>query len=304
MKGAAHAGGRYVALDDAVVSTFDLGLVNGDTVYDVVSVHRRYFFKLDAHLDRFERSAAAWRMTIPYRRDEIREILGELVDRAGFEDAYVKVQLTRGRARGDFWRDLRRAEQEFIAFAIPYIWLWGKAKAFEGGSLHLSRIERISAAAIDPTVKNYCRADMAQAQLDALERGCDDAVLLGPDGNVTEGIGWNVLAVRDGSVITARDNVLTGVTREAVLELCAAEGIPYQLRALSPEEMISADEVFVSSTAGGVMPVLRIDDATIGGGYAGAITKRIQELYWAKRAEGWHGTPVDELVKARGGATR
>lgn len=295
--GAAFKGGEFVALEEATVSALDLGLFNSDAVYDVISVWGGRFFMLDRHLDRFEHSASAWHLRIPYDRPELKGILARLVERAGLRDAYVKVQLTRGRPP-EGSRDPRQAEQRLVALAIPYHWLWGEHDSRHGGTLHVSSIERISRRAIDTTVKNYCRADFVQAQYQAFERDCHDAVLLGPDGRVTEGIGWNLLIVDDGAVRTPHENVLEGVTRRAVEEICADGGIPFELGAIEVDELKRADEVFVSSTAGGIMPVIGIDGTPVGDGAIGPVTGRIQKEYWARREDGWYGTPIGELLQA------
>lgn len=293
--GAAFRAGEFVSPEEVTVSSSDLGLFNCDAVYDVVSVRQSRFFMLDEHLDRFQHSARAWHLEIPYERDEIKAILARLVERAGLEDAYVKLQLTRGRSP-DGSRDPRRSEQVFIAFAIPYHWLWGEWRSRQGGTVHVSSIERISTRAIDTKVKNFCRADFVQAQFEAFERGHDDAVLLGPDGSVTEGIGWNILVVQDGSVRTPQGNVLGGITRLAVREICADEGIPFALEDFDRAALDEVDEIFVSSTAGGVLPVLRIGERTMGEA-AGPVTGRLQEQYWSRRDAGWHGTRVAELLQ-------
>jgi branched-chain amino acid aminotransferase len=295
MGSSAFADGAFVDLDDATVHAQDLGFLNGDTVYDVVSVWNRRFFKLDAHLSRFENSARRWRMTIPHDRERLRLILAELVDRAGLEAAYVKVQLTRGRPVGHS-RDPRRASQALSAFAIPYQWLWGEARCREGGRLHVSQVQRIPNAAIDARVKNHCRADFVQAQLDAFVRGCDDAVVLNRDGTLCEGIGWNICVVRGGEVATPRDNVLEGVTRSAVREICAREAIPFELRPVAVAELSAADEVFLTSTAGGVLPVIQVDGANVGDGAPGPVTRHLRDSYWSRREQGWHGTEVGEIL--------
>jgi branched-chain amino acid aminotransferase len=296
--GAAFRAGEFVNPDEANVSSFDLGLFNSDSVYDVISVWRRRFFMLDEHLERFSHSAATWNLEIPHDRGEVGRILAELVDRAGLEDAYVKVQLTRGRPPPPS-RDPRDADPLFIALAIPYVWLWGERRCREGGSLHVSSIERISTRAVASRVKNYCRADFVQSQFEAYEHGCDDAVLLGPDGNLTEGIGWNVLLVHGGAISSPRDNVLPGITRAAVGEICAEMGIPFELRPLGLADLESAEEIFLSSTAGGVLPVLSVDGRDVGNGAAGPLTERIQAEYWQRRKEGWHGTDVSGLLGVR-----
>ena len=211
------------------MSIFDYGFTYGDCVYDVTSVWRGWFFRLEEHLDRFERSCAGFRLTVPYLRDEVRAILAECVDRAGLEAAYVKVEVTRGMTPNHS-RDIRLAENRFTAYAIPYVWVWGEEKCRHGANLHLCRrFQRISSGAVDQRLKNYNRADLVQARLDAYDVGCDDAVLVGPDGALTEGFGWNILLVRDGTVATPDWNVLEGDTRVAVQEICNDEGVPFEL---------------------------------------------------------------------------
>lgn len=291
--------GEFVAPEEARMSIFDYGFTWGDCVYDVTSVWRGWFFKLDEHLTRFERSCAGFRLSNPYSRDEVKAILAECVDRAGLEDAYVKVEVTRG-TTPDHSRDLRLARNRFTAYAIPYVWIWGEERCRNGASLHLCRrLERISSRAVDQRFKNYNRADLVQGRLDAYDAGCDDAVMVGPDGALSEGFGWNILLVRGGTVATPSWNVLEGCTREAVAEICRDEGIPFEVRRVEPEELETADEVFATTTAGGVMPVVAIDSRPVGDGSPGPITRLLQEEYWSRRRAGWHGTRVADLLAAR-----
>jgi branched-chain amino acid aminotransferase len=291
--------GEFVAPEEARMSIFDYGFTWGDCVYDVTSVWRGWFFQLDEHLERFERSAEGFRLACPYSRDEVKGILAECVDRAGLEDAYVKVELTRGTTPGHS-RDLRLARNRFTAYAIPYVWIWGEEKCRSGANLHLCRrFERISSRAVDQRYKNYNRADLVQARLDAYDAGCDDAVLVAADGALSEGFGWNILVVRDGVVGTPEDNVLEGRTRAAVHEICVEEGVAFEFRRVEPEELAGADEVLATTTAGGVMPVTAIDSRPVGDGRPGPITLMLQQRYWARRAAGWHGTRVDDLLPTR-----
>jgi branched-chain amino acid aminotransferase len=297
--GVVFVDGEFVAPEEARMSIFDYGFTWGDCVYDVTSVWQGWFFKLDEHVERFEASLAGFRLSCPYPGEEIRRILAECVDRAALEDAYVKLEVTRGTTPGHS-RDLRLARNRFTAYAIPYVWIWGEEKCRNGASLHLCRrFERISSRAVDQRFKNYNRADLVQARLDAYDAGCDDAVLVAADGSLSEGFGWNVLVVKDGAVATPDWNVLEGRTREAVGEICRDEGIPFELRRVEPEELLAADEVFATTTAGGVMPVIAIDARPVGAGGPGPLTQTIQDRYWSRRAEGWHGTRVADLLAAR-----
>lgn len=286
--------GDYVAPEDARMSIFDAGFVWGDTVYDVTSTWNGWFFMLDEHLDRFARSCAGFRLENPYGADEMRAILAECVARTGLANAYVKLQLTRGVIR-DQTRDPRLCRPAFVAYATPYAWIWGEEKCRNGAALHLSGVERVSSKAIDARFKNYNRADFVQARFEAYDHGCDDALLVGADGALTEGPGYNVFLVKDGAVASPDANVLEGITRRAVGELCAEEGIPFALRRVEPAELAEADELFASTTAGGVMPVVRLGARPIGNAHPGLVTARIQSRYWRKRAEGWHGTRVEDL---------
>lgn len=292
--------GEFVPPEEARMSIFDYGFTWSDCVYDVTSVWHGWFFKLDEHLDRFERSCAGFRLTNPYSRGEVKKILAECVERAGLDDAYVKVELTRG-TTPDQSRDLRLATNRFTAYAIPFVWIWGEEKCRDGVALHLCRrFERISSRAVDQRLKNYNRADLVQGRLDAYDAGCDDAVLVGPDGSLSEGFGWNILLVKDGAVATPDWNVLEGCTRAAVQEICRDEEIPFETRRVEPEELLEADEVFATTTAGGVMPVLAIDSRLVGDGRAGPVTRLLQQHYWGRRAEGWHGTRVADVLVTRG----
>ncbi len=287
--------GGYVKPGEAKMSIFDTGFVWGDSVYDVTSAWNRWIFMLDEHLKRFQQSIEGFRLTSPYSHDEMRRICAECVERAGVDNAYIKVQLTRGVIPSQT-RDPRQGDPQFVAYAMPYIWIWGEEKCREGVNLFVSTVERVSSDAIDQRFKNYNRADLVQARFEAYDHGCDDSLLCGPDGNLTEGPGYNVLMVKDGKVVTPESNVLEGVTRRSVRELCELENIPYEERKISPDELKEADEIFCSTTAGGVMPVTQLDSKPIGNGHKGLLTSRIQGLYWNKRAEGWHGTKVEDIL--------
>jgi branched-chain amino acid aminotransferase len=298
-EGVVFIDGKFVAPEEARMSIFDYGFTWSDCVYDVTSVWRGWFFKLDHHLQRFERSCAGFRLRCPYSSDEVKGILAECVDRAEIEDAYVKVEMTRGTTPGHS-RDLRLAQNRFTAYAVPYIWVWGEEKCREGASLHLCRrFERISSRAVDQRLKNYNRADLVQGRLDAYDAACDDAVLVAADGALSEGFGWNILLVKEGTVATPDWNVLEGCTREAVQEICRDEGVPFELRRVEPEELADAEEVFATTTAGGVMPVIAIDSRPVADGRPGPVTRLVQDRYWSRRAEGWHGTRVADLIAAR-----
>ncbi|MBI16042.1 MAG: branched-chain amino acid transferase [Proteobacteria bacterium] len=286
---------EFVSPEHAKMSIFDVGFVWGDTAYDVTSTWKNWFFMLEEHLDRFQRSCDRFQLKSPYSRDEIRQICAECVQRSGFDDSYVKLQMSRG-VMSSRTVDPRLSDSAFVAYAIPYVWIWGEEKCRNGANLYLSSFERVSSRAVDQRIKNYNRADLVQARFQALDEGCDDSILCGPDGYLTEGSGYNLLVVKNGRVASPDYNVLEGVTRGALSELCKLENIPFELRKIHPDELAEADEVFASTTAGGVMPVTRISNQPVANGEPGPVTRRLQASYWGKREQGWRGTRVDEIL--------
>ena len=290
--GIAFVDGEFVPVLEAKVPMLDWGFLRSDACQDTISVWKGSFFRLEQHLERFERSYTRLRMTCPYTRDQLREIATELVQRAGFRDAYVQLIMTRGRPPvGN--RDPRRCRNRFQAFCIPYVWIATPEVQERGLRMHVSPRLRVPPRVVDPTIKHYHWLDFEQGLFEAFDAGAETVVLLGEDGNVAEGPGFNVFAVKGGTVTTPAEYVLDGMTRTAVIELCGEDRIPLTLGTVSPEELRGADEVFISTTAGGVIPVTVVDGKPIGDGKPGPVTRRLKSLYWSKRESGWHATPID-----------
>jgi len=145
--------------------------------------------------------------------------------------------------------------------------------------------------------KNFHWADLTRGQLEALDAGADVAVLCGISGYLAEGPGFNVFFVKQGKIFTPQMNVLEGITRKTVMDLAKEIGVEIEAGDYPADALRNADEAFISSTAGGIMPVTKVDGKTLGDGQAGPISWRLQELYWSKREAGWLGTKVTDLIK-------
>jgi len=290
--GAAFVDGEYVPIADARLPLLDWGFTRSDVTYDVVHVWKGSFFRLEDHLDRFQRSCAELHLDPGFSRDEIRVILMDCVRLSGLRDAYVDMICTRGMpAPGS--RDPRSCRNRFYAFAIPFVWIISPQRQAQGAHVIISDVPRIAPASIDPTVKNFHWGDLTRALFQAFERGAESALLVDDDGYVSEGPGFNVFCVRDGKVTTPGRTVLEGITRRSVAELCQELNIPFAVDRITPDELRDADEAFLSSTAGGIMPVTRIDDRVLGNDRPGPLSMQIRALYWQKHEQGWHATPVD-----------
>jgi branched-chain amino acid aminotransferase len=295
-EGIAFVEGQYIPAGEARIPLFDIGFTRGDAVYDTVSVWRGRFFRLDDHIDRFLRSCAAARLACPHPPPELARILAQCVHRAGLEDAYVQMIVTRGEFPSLTRRDPRLCQNRFIGFAVPYIWIVPPERQAVGIDLAIVENRRTPAEAIDPRVKNFNWMDLQRGLFEALDRGADTAVLCTPAGHLAEGPGFNLFLLRGGALWTPRGNVLEGITRRTVLDLAEEIGVPAHQADLTPESLEAAEEAFLSSTAGGIIPVARVDGRPLGAGRPGPVTTRLRTLYWDKREAGWLGTPVKDLV--------
>ena len=290
--GIAYIDGDYRAMSEAKISVLDWGFLRSDATYDVVHVWQRRFFRLDKHLDRFSNSVARLHMTLPFDRDGLTDVLMECVRRSGLDDAYVEMICTRG-VSPTFSRDPRDAVNTFIAFAIPFGWVANEEQRAQGLNLSISDIPRIPPQSVDPTVKNYHWLDFIAGLYCAYESGAENVVLVNLNGNITEGPGFNLFAVKDGRAVTPESGVLEGITRKTALELCRELNVEAVTGTLTAAAVRGADEVFITSTAGGIMPVSKIDGHPIGDGEVGPVTQRLTALYWEKHSDPAWSTSID-----------
>ena len=294
--GAAYVRGRFTPLSEASVPLADWGYRRSDVTYDVVSVWDGAFFRLEDHLERFQASMRALRLQPREGMDEIRRILARCVQLLGRREAYVAMDCLRGTPRPGAPRHPAYCQNHFAAFAVPWVWVMPPDVQQRGAHLIIARTPRIGDASVDPRIKNFHWGDLTQALFEAGDRGADNAVLLDADGHLTEGPGFNVFVVKEGVVLSPDRGALDGVTRKSVFELCAELSIPFEIRPITGAEVQDADEIFLTTTAGGIMPASRIEGRILGNDRPGVISEKLRETFWRRRAEGWHSTPVDSVI--------
>jgi len=290
--GAAYVDGRYMPIAEATIPITEWGYRRSDVTYDVVGVWGGAFFRLEDHIARFRRSMTAMRMAPAESDEDIRRVLAECVRRSGLREAYVSMECLRGVPKPGLPRHPVNCRNYLIAFAIPWIWVFSPEVQARGAHLIVAKTPRIAEDSVDPKVKNFHWGDLTRGLFEAYDQGADNCVLLDREGNVTEGPGFNVFSVTGGAVATSDRGALEGITRLSVKELCHELGIPFALRKLPVAEFREADEVFTATTAGGIMPVSRIDKRVLGNDRPGPISAKLRETFWAKRAQGWHATPI------------
>jgi branched-chain amino acid aminotransferase len=291
--GAALIDGAVVPIDEARIPITDMGFARSDVTYDVVAVWGGAFFRLEAHLDRFQRSCERLRLDPGLSREQIGEVLTELVRRTELRESYVDMICTRGVPEPGA-RDPRTMRNRFYAYAIPYVWLLNWDERESGMDAIIPRnVERISPSAVDPTVKNFHWGDLTRGLYEAYDRGARFPVLLDADGNITEGPGYNVFALVDGALLTPESGVLEGITRLTVIEFAREHGIGIRETKIDEASFRRGTELFASTTAGGVIAITSLDGRPIGDGTAGPVTRRIRDLYWAAHSDPRYTTPIE-----------
>jgi branched-chain amino acid aminotransferase len=288
--GVAYVAGQYVPIAQAAIPITDWGFLRSDATYDVVTVWDGAFFRLDAHLERFMQSCQRWRLNPGLSPAQITRVLSRCVRLSGLKSSYVEMICTRGQPP---WgsRDPRQAVNRFYAFAVPFVWLANEQQRREGLHVLISDVQRIPAQSVDPKAKNYHWNDLTMGLFGALDAGADTVLLVDARGNVVEGPGFNVFCVKDGVVATPDAGMLEGISRRTVIEMAQSLKMPVQSRTVTAQEVRAADEVFLSTSGGGVLPVTRVDNQLVGTGQPGPITRTLVDTYWA-----WHANPAYSMA--------
>ena len=296
-QGCAWIDNEYVELAEAKIPILDWGFLRSDATYDVVHVWRGRFFRLDKHIDRFFESTKKLRMPCQVSRDELKKILANCVVKGKLENAYVEMIQTRGMSP-KFVRDPRLATPRVMAFAVPFGWIL-KQKDFEKGlDVLLTDIKRIPPSSVDPTIKNYHWMDLVTGMLDAYENGNDTAILVDENNNITEGPGFNLFCVNDIGIFTPDHGVLEGITRQSVFDFAKELNLPIVKKVITVEELQTANELFASSTAGGIMPITKVSGIQIGNGRVGDITRQLHKLYWEKHTDDKWSTSITDILSS------
>ena len=293
--GSAWMGGEFINLSEAKISVLDWGFLRSDATYDVVHVWNNRFFRLDHHIDRFYSSTKKLRMPCKIERTELKRILAGCVKRYNFKNSYVEMIQTRGMSP-TFDRDPRKSTPRFIAFAIPFGWILKPENFNKGLDLAISSIKRISPESVDPRVKNYHWLDMVLGMYEAYDKGHYTTVLVDNNNNVLEGPGFNIFSVDDNGLNTPPSGVLEGITRQTAIDLAKELKIPTKEISITSEQFKNSKEAFATSTAGGIIPITKIDGKVIGNGTMGTITSIIKDLYWEKHTDPDWSECVEDLL--------
>jgi len=277
----ASVNGIVTTAEEARVPALDNGFTFGDSVYETLRTYGGRPFEWDRHLRRLRASAGRLGFEIPLANEELLSRLDAVLDRAANRESYIRIIVSRG--VGDISYHFERVKGPTVVIAVkpwsPYP-AWHYA---EGIPVALVSVRRNHPRALDPAIKSSNLLNNILAVREAQSRGAEEAVLLNQEGEIAEGASTNVFVVRGGLVLTPvlAAGILAGVTREVVLGILRGLGVPAREQPLTPEDLRSADEVFLTSTTREVVPVRTVDGRPVGPVQPGPVTLRIMEAFRA-----------------------
>ncbi|MCB1491760.1 MAG: aminotransferase class IV [Rhodobiaceae bacterium] len=277
--------GSYVPESRALVPYRDRSFLYGDGAFDLTRTFGHQLFKIDQHIDRLYKSLKALRIDPGIAPDEMAAITDKVFEMnrhllAADDDYWVGQRISRGvmKVAGDNWD---RYDPTVIVECVPLPLKERAALYRDGMQVITPSIRRTPPEAMTPRVKSHNYLNLVMADLEVRAQNPEAwAVLLDTDGNLCEGLGSNIFVVRNGEVLTPRENkVLAGVSRQTVIDLAREMDLPIRETEIDLYDAYTADEVFVTSTSLCICPVTSVNGAQIGHAVYGPVTKRLIDAY-------------------------
>lgn len=286
-----YVGGAFVAQSQACISVLDHAVLYGDGIFETAIAWDGRIFKLDAHLERGFRSMAAIGLKPPVDHSAMHGLIVEATRRNGQRNAYIKWIVTRG-SNGRPLMDPTGCVSNLIILVQPYINRATPERIAAGLQLKTVAVRRPPGQVLDPRIKSINYLNLVMAKLEAQAAGADEALLLDVHGRVCEATGCNVFVVSKGKLWTPRHDILAGITRETVFELAAALGHTVEVADLELYDAYTADEMFICSTAGGLLPIAAIDGRKLPARTPGPVFSALNTAYQDLIASDRYGTPI------------
>ncbi|MCM8800975.1 MAG: branched-chain-amino-acid transaminase [Candidatus Omnitrophica bacterium] len=278
-----YINGRFYEKQDAKISVFDHGLLYGDGVFEGIRTYNRLVFKLEEHIDRLFESAHTIMLEIPMSKQQLIDAVIQTLKENRLKDAYIRLIVTRG--EGDLGLDPRKCKGNATVIIIAdKIILYPQRLYKEGLAIITVPTVRNLPEALNPQIKSLNYLNNILAKIEAINAGCEEAIMLDFLGYVAECTGDNIFIVKRGHLYTPPQcmGTLRGITRDTVLEIARKEKIPVHEHVLTRHELYISDECFLTGTAAEIIPVVKVDGRIIGTGKPGKLTlnlmKRFKEL--------------------------
>ena len=279
MEPTVYLNGKFVSLSQAKVSILDRGFCYGDALFETMRVYSGKIFQLDLHLNRLERGADCIFLKLPESRERTQEILYETFNRNQGADAVIRMTVTRGEGiLGKLWQ--ADTSPTLSVYVRPYS---GPPDEWYQNGVPISLISNSATklGGLQEQIKsaNYLSQILARKQ--AEDQNSVDGIMINEQGEVCDGTISNIFVIKDGELSTPAVNgyVLTGVTRQVVLELATEMGTVCKERAMTADDVLQGDEVFLTNTGWEILPVTRVDGSTVGSGQPGPVTQALRQKF-------------------------
>lgn len=289
--------GSLLPLEEARVPALDRGFLFGDSVYEVIRTREGVPFLMERHFGRLQASAERIGISLPF---DLQGMAGEIrkgLDGTGYTDAYIRIIVSRGYGPPNI--DFRMVEEGpswvlmFRELHVP-----GPEAYREGIAAAVPQVRRNDREALDPAIKSGNYLNNILALKEAVERGAQEAILLNREGHVTEATTANIFIVERGRYLTPPlvEGILSGITRALILERASGDGLEAGEETIPLDRLLSADEVFLTSTTRDVLPITSLDGKPVGTGRPGPATRKLMERFeaWAeeihqREKQAWQG---------------
>lgn len=271
-----YLNGKFVKKEEAVVSVFDHGVLYGDGVFEGIRAYNGRVFRCKEHIDRLYDSAKAIALEIGMTKQEMTKALLQTLAINKLDDAYIRLVVTRG--AGDLGLDPANCSSPTVFIIADKISLYPETLYKNGLEIITVSTRRNSPDALSPNIKSLNYLNNIMAKMEAKRAGVLEAVMLNREGYVAECTGDNIFIIKNGIVFTppASAGALKGVTRNTSIELLKNK-LKLDVREvlITPYDLYTADECFLTGTAAEVIPVVKIDGRTIGEGKPGKVFEKL-----------------------------
>ncbi len=275
-----YVDGEYFKRNEAKVSVFDSAFLVGDGIWEGIRLHDGELAFLDRHLDRLFSASTRTGIDLGMDRDAMTHLLHSVLERNKMTDGvHVRLMVSRGLKKTPSQHPSNLVSGPTIVI-IPEYKQADPSVARSGVTLHTATVRRPPPNTLDQRINCHSKLHEVMALIEAVEAGCDEALMLDVNGHVATCNATNFFAVADGEVWTSTgEYCLPGITREVVIEVCRRSDMPIHVADFSLDLVHGADEAFVTGTFGGITPVRSVDGIEFGDGKAGPITSALADLY-------------------------
>ena len=297
-----YVDGQWFPKSKASISVFDHGLLYGDGVFEGIRVYNGVIFQFKEHLDRLYSSAKSVKLNIPLPPQDMTEAVKETLKRNSLKDAYIRLVVTRG--AGDLGVDPRKCKKSSVIIITESVDpSFGIVTKQTGISVIISSVRRDAVDATTHEIKSLNYLNSVMAKLEAADAGAEDALMLDRNGFVSEATTTNLFIAKDGDLLTppSTAGILPGVTRKRTIALAKELGYRVIEKGITPYDVTSADEAFLTGTLSEIVPVVKVKGIDIGDGKVGPITRKILTAFANIRSDPKEGLAVYETERAISG---